>query len=138
MDSRGRVVGINTAIVALGQGLGLAVPATTGEWVFREILTHGVVRRRQLGITATVAPLSRRNIVRWDLLGATGVEIQSVTPGGAAQQGGLIAGDIIVSMADRVVETTDDLHRLLATVAPGQPISLQALRDDELISREIR
>src|SRR5438876_320694 len=54
VDSRGLVVGINTAIIAMAQGLGFAIPSNTAEWVLQEILTHGGVRRRQLGIVANV------------------------------------------------------------------------------------
>ena len=60
LDSRGRVVGVNTAIVALAQGLGFAVPAATAQWAVGELLAHGRVRRLTLGITAMVVPLPRR------------------------------------------------------------------------------
>jgi S1-C subfamily serine protease len=50
LDSRGRVVGINTAIIAMAQGIGFAIPSSTGKWVVSQILTHGRVRRSYLGI----------------------------------------------------------------------------------------
>ncbi len=53
VDSHGRVVGVNTAIIAMAQGLGFAVPSNTAQWVTTEIMTHGRVRRRQLGIVAS-------------------------------------------------------------------------------------
>ena len=56
VDSRGRVVGINTAVIAMAQGLGFAVPANTARWVIGELLSHGRVRRLHLGITATWFP----------------------------------------------------------------------------------
>ena len=68
-----------------------------------------------------------------DLLAATGVQILEVAPRSSADQAGLQAGDVIVSLADRVVETMDDLHRLLSIVSPDQPIPLQVLRQDELV-----
>ena len=55
LDSRGRVIGVNTAIVAMAQGLGFAVPGKIVQWVLGELLSHGRVRRLSLGITATVA-----------------------------------------------------------------------------------
>ena len=57
VDSRGRVIGINTAVIALAQGLGFAIPANTAKWVVGELISHGRVRRRSLGITATVAAI---------------------------------------------------------------------------------
>ena len=56
VDSKSRVVGINTAIIAMAQGLGFAVPATTAQWVVGELLAHGRVRRLSLGVTVTIAP----------------------------------------------------------------------------------
>lgn len=137
VDSRGQIVGINTAIIAMAQGLGLAVPATTAEWVLREILTHGRVRRRKLGISASVVDLPRRLIRELDLLGTTGVEIREIIARSASAAAGLRVGDVIVSLADRVVETMDDLHRLLTMIPPEQSIPLQVLRDDELLTLKV-
>ncbi|MFO0916768.1 MAG: trypsin-like peptidase domain-containing protein [Planctomycetaceae bacterium] len=132
VDSRGRVIGINTAIIAMAQGLGLAVPASTAEWVLREVLTHGQVRRRQLGITATVIPLPRQLVRRLDLLGSSGIQVLSVLPQSPAAEAGLQPGDLIVALADRVVETLDDLHRLLTAVPANLPIALDVIRNEEL------
>lgn len=134
VDSRGRIVGINTAIIAMAQGLGLAVPAATAEWVLREVLAHGQVRRRQLGITATVVPLPRQLVRELDLLGSTGIQVMNIIPQGAAAVAELEEGDIIVALADRVVETLDDLHRLLTVIPRDQPVVLQVVRDDSLVS----
>ena len=60
VDARGRVVGINTAIIAAAQGIGFAVPAQTAEWVMSEVLTHGRVRRAYLGIAGRTRRLDRR------------------------------------------------------------------------------
>jgi len=134
VDSRGRIVGINTAAIAMAQGLGLAVPATTAEWVLSEILTHGRVRRRKLGVTATVVDLPRRVVRQLDLLGLTGVEIQEVIANGSAARAGLRSADVIVALADRVVETMDDLHRLLSLIPADQAVPLQVLRGDQLLT----
>lgn len=136
VDSRGQIVGINTAIIAMAQGLGLAVPASTAEWVLREILSHGQVRRRKLGVTAAVVDLPRRLVRQLDLLGTTGVEIREVIRNGAAEIAGIEPGDVIVALADRVVETMDDLHRLL-TILPDQVLPLQILRDNRLMTLQV-
>lgn len=133
VDSRGQVVGVNTAMVAMAQGLGLAVPAATAAWVLSEILTSGRVRRRQLGISVGVVPLSRSLIRQLDLLGQSGVAVNAVASGSAAAQAGLRAGDVIVSFSDRIVETTDDLHRLLAVTPSDVSVPLGVIRDDELV-----
>src|SRR5882724_4934391 len=68
VDSRSRIVGINTAIIAMAQGLGFAVPATTARWVVSELLTHGRIRRLSLGVTVSIAPIPRRLARDLDLL----------------------------------------------------------------------
>ena len=137
IDSRGQVIGINTAMIAMAQGLGLAVPATTAEWVLQEVLTHGQVRRRQLGVSATVTPLPRTLLRQLDLLGSSAVEIIDTVAHGPAAHAGLQAGDLIVALADRVVETIDDLHRLLALVPSDQPVQLTVIRHQRLVRIDV-
>jgi len=114
VDSRGRVVGINTAIIAMAQGLGFAVPANTARWVITELLSHGRVRRLHLGITAAPASLPRRLVVDLDLLGDRAVEVVSVEPDGPAAEAGVRPGDLIVAVGGRLLNGIDDLHRLLS------------------------
>src|SRR5205085_2450604 len=116
VDSRGRVVGINTAIIAMAQGLGFAVPATTARWVVGELIAHGRVRRLSLGITAAVVDLPRKLVRDLDLLADQAVAVVETLPGGAAAVAGLQAGDFIVSAGGRIIAGTDDLHRVLAAV----------------------
>jgi S1-C subfamily serine protease len=132
VDSRGQVVGVNTAMIAMAQGLGLAVPSASAAWVLSEILAHGQVRRRQLGISASVIPLERRLIHDLDLLNSTGVEVTDLTSDGAARAAGVRRGDVIVLFADRIIETTDDLHRLLAAT-PNSSFQLTVIRDERLL-----
>jgi S1-C subfamily serine protease len=138
VDSRGRVVGINTAIIALAQGLGFAVPANTARWVMQELLTHGVVRRPSLGIAAATAMLPRRLVRRLDLLAEQAVEIQEVLPGGAAHAAGLQAEDVIVSVNGRCVTGIDDLHRLLAMLPVDRPMSVSVVRGERLLEFQVQ
>ena len=62
VDSAGRVIGVNTAVIAFAQGIGFAVPSSTATWVVQEILAHGQVRRRRLGVAAATVALSREVI----------------------------------------------------------------------------
>src|SRR5580700_3135294 len=114
VDSRGRVVGINTAVIAMAQGLGFAIPSSTASWIVGELASHGRVRRLSLGITVTVAQLARRLVRELDLLSDTAVEVIEVLPRGAADLGGLRAHDIIVAANDRIITGVDDLHRVLS------------------------
>jgi S1-C subfamily serine protease len=131
VDSRGRVVGVNTAIIALAQGLGFAVPGNTARWVVSEMLAHGKVRRRQLGIVATVQHLSRRTVRELDLVSEQGVEVVEVADGSAADHAGLRPGDVIVALNDRVVSSVDDVHRLLAQFPIAAPLELTVIRNGQ-------
>jgi S1-C subfamily serine protease len=124
VDSRGRVVGVNTAIIAFAQGLGFAIPSNTVTWVTGEFLQHGHVRRRQLGIAAAVVHLSRATVRQFDLLADTAVEVRQVQPGSVADAAGLKSGDLLVSLSGRIVANVDDIHRLLAL--PTEDASLEA------------
>src|SRR6476620_511436 len=130
VDSRGLVVGINTAIIAMAQGLGFAIPSNTAEWVLQEILAHGGVRRRQLGIVANVTRLPRAVVRALDLLADQGVEVREVAPRSVADLAGLRPDDVIIALADRLVTSIDDLHRLLMTLPAGQGFELTVIRGE--------
>ncbi|MGD9634242.1 MAG: S1C family serine protease [Pirellulales bacterium] len=137
VDSRGFVVGINTAIIAMAQGLGFAIPSRTAEWVLSEILTHGKVRRRQLGISAQVVRLPRALVRELDLLSDQGVEVHELMNGGLAQDAGIERGDIIVALAGRLVTSIDDIHRLLMTVPADQGFELTLVRQEAQVTVHI-
>jgi S1-C subfamily serine protease len=128
VDSRGRVVGINAAIIALAQGLGFAVPANSAKWVISDLLTHGRVRRPYLGISAAPIRLPRALLQQLDLLVDTGIEVADVEPRGPAAQGGLQPGDVIVAVNGRFISSVDDLHRLLAALASQPTWTLTIIR----------
>ncbi len=133
LDSRGRVVGINTAIIAMAQGLGFAIPSKTAQWVVSELLAHGQVRRLSLGISATVAMLPRRLIREHDLLSDRAVEVVEVMPGGAAQLAGLMPGDLLLAVNGRIVTEVDDLHQILAGFRADRQFAVSILRGDRLL-----
>lgn len=132
VDSRGRVIGVNTAIIAYAQGLGFAVPGNTARWVVSELLSHGHVRRLSLGIRVSAALVPRWLSRDLDLLSDHAVEIVEVIPQEPAERAGLAAGDVIVTAAGRVIAGMDDLHRVLASVPPGQGVMLEVIRDQQL------
>jgi S1-C subfamily serine protease len=133
LDSRGRVVGVNTAIIAMAQGLGFAVPATTAQWVVSELIAHGRVHRLALGIIATVTPLSRRLVREHDLLSDQAVEIVEVVSGGPAQLAGLRAGDLLVAINGRIITGVDDLHRMLSGLPIPRQLLLSVVRENQTI-----
>jgi S1-C subfamily serine protease len=138
LDSRGRVVGVNMAIVALAQGLGFAIPAATAQWVVAELIGHGRVRRLALGIVATAAALPRRLVRDHDLLSDQAVGIVEVAPGGPAESAGLRAGDLLVAVNGRVITGVDDLHRMLSGFPVTRQLLLSVLRDNRMVEVPIQ
>ena len=96
VDARGRVAGINTAIIAMAQGIGFAVPAATAQWVLTEILTQGRVRRAWLGVAARDRPLDLRLVRALGLDTTRAVEVLSRESQGPAAAADLQPGDLIV------------------------------------------
>jgi S1-C subfamily serine protease len=136
VDSRGRVIGINTAMIAVAQGIGFAVPINTARRVVGELLVHGKVRRAHLGLAGQVRPLGRRVQRYFELTTASGVEVISVESNGPAFRAGLREHDIIVAVNGNGVATVDDIHRLLVGQSAGAQINLTILRDGQ--RRELR
>jgi len=137
VDARGHVVGINTAIIAVAQGIGFAVPAPTAHWVLSEILSHGRVRRAYLGLSGRDRPLDRRLVVALGLQVGTALEIMSVDRDGPAAQSDLHMGDLIVGAGDAPIDGIDALHRHLSRWPLGEPLALKVLRRARLHSAVI-
>lgn len=133
VDSRGRVVGINTAIIAMAQGIGFSVPVNTARWVVGELMAHGHVRRPYLGISATGVALSRQVQREHDLINTHGIEIAGLDQRGPAAKAGLREGDVVVTLNDRVVNDVDDLHRLLTATGEGREVALAIVRGSRLV-----
>lgn len=127
LDASGRVLGVNTAIIAYSQGLGFAIAVETAAWVLGQLLQHGRVRRAWLGVGAMRRPLDRR-LAYHHGLGAAAVEVQSVEANSPAARAGLRDGDLIVRFGELRVEGLDDLHRALRTHAAGAPVALEVIR----------
>ena len=137
VDARGRVVGINTAIIAAAQGIGFAVPAPTAEWVISEVLTHGRVRRSYLGIAGRTRRLDRRLVRALSLPGEHALEVVSREPHTPAADSDLRVGDIIVAAQSQPIAGVDALHRHLSRWSIGEPIELSVLRRTQLLTLSI-
>jgi S1-C subfamily serine protease len=137
VDSRGQVIGVNTAIIVMAQGIGFAVPSNTAQWVTGELLAHGRVRRRQLGIVAANVRLSRAAVRELDLLSDQAVAITEVVPHSLADRARLQPDDILTAMNGRVVESVDDIHRLLAMFPAEATLELTIVRKDSKVTVEM-
>jgi len=128
VDSRGRLVGVNTAIIAFAQGISFAVPADTVSWVVPQILAHGRVRRAYLGVSLQLRPLDRRLARAHGIDATAAVEVVAVAPGSPAARADLHDGDIIVTLDGKSVASIDDVYRLLADWDARSDVTLVVLR----------
>jgi S1-C subfamily serine protease len=129
LDSAARVVGVNTAIIAVAQGIGFSVPSDTAGWVLSELLTHGRVRRVTLGITGTTEPLPKQVARALGLPQPNGVRVREVLADGIGAKAGLRKHDVIVAVGDKPTPHVDALHRYLGSKNVGAALELKLLRD---------
>ncbi len=128
VTSAGEVVGINTAIIAMAQGICFSISANTVEFVAARLIRDGRVRRSYIGLSGQNLILPRRVVRFHDLARDSGVRVEATSPDGAARQAGLLSGDIIVGFAGEPVGTVDELHRLLTEERVGKPATVTVLR----------
>ena len=126
---RGEVVGINTAIVRpdVGQGIGFAVPVDLAKSLLPQLREKGKVTRGYLGVQ--VSDLTPDLAAGFGLpSGTKGALVQNVVPRGPAAKGGVQAGDLVVSLNGKPVESAGQLTRTVALVPPGEQITMVVLR----------
>jgi S1-C subfamily serine protease len=131
VDSRGRVVGINSAVFAMAQGISFAIPIDTATWVIPQLLARGRVSRAYLGFGGQSRPLDRRLVRALGLPNARAIEIMSIEPDAPAARAGLQTADLVVAIGDRAVETVDDVHRRLVAWPIGDALTLTIVRGTE-------
>lgn len=136
VDSRGRVIGINTAIIVGSQGICFSIPINTAKWVASELIHEGRVRRAYLGIYGQTVNLDRRLIVRYRLGSSTAVLVTDVQPHTAATKAGLRPGDIIVQIGNNPIASLDDLQLALGRQSIGAPLDVYILRNGKQIKLE--
>ena len=128
VDSRGEVIGVNTAIIPMAQGICFATAIDTAKWVVSELLRNGRVRRSYLGLAGATTQLSRRVVRFFDLAGELGLRVESVEPQGPAHLAGIEAGDLIIGLGEHRVAGVDDLQKLLDETLIGKHTSITLLR----------
>ena len=131
VNSHGQVVGINTAIIAMTQGIGFAIPSRTASWVVSQLLSHGRVRRGYLGIAGTLRPLEKRLVRLFNLTKESAVEVFSLDAHGPGAKAGIKVGDLVIGIGGQEVATIDDLHRFLTEWPFGSQVAITVIRGTE-------
>ncbi|MDH3245799.1 MAG: trypsin-like peptidase domain-containing protein [Saprospiraceae bacterium] len=134
VNSEGKVIGVNTAVVAAAQGLCFAVSSNLAAYVAGQIIMYGRVKRSQLGIAAQPVSLTRRMIEANQLSTKTGVYVIEVVPDINIYNNQLRVGDIIVQFEGRPVGSVDILHKYLNEDSIGKKITLSVLRGGRKVS----
>ena len=142
LDSNGRLVGVNTAILSKAggsDGIGFSVPSVLAFQVANQIITHGEVQRGSIGIE--MAKVNEKaseavGIDHWD-----GALIASLRPEGPAEYAGLKAGDVITKFDGRTVKSPNALRAWIGVATPGKPYSLTYVREkgvEQTLNIEVR
>jgi S1-C subfamily serine protease len=137
VDSRGRVVGVNTAIIPAAQGICFAIPAATAQFVAARLLRDGRIKRSYIGVAGQNVPLHRRLVRYHKLEVETGVLIVGIEPDSPATRSGLAEGDLIVALDNKPIRNIDDLQRLLTDEHVGVAIPMVVLRGTEKLTIDV-
>lgn len=139
VDARGRVVGINTAIISGtggSIGIGFAIPVNLARTVMTSLLDTGTVRRGFLGVG--IQNLDRNLALSMGLETTRGALVTDVQPGLPAEEAGLRHGDVIVRVGDAEVDSAADLRFLISRIEPGSDVELGVVRNGEMMDVSVR
>lgn len=136
VDDQGELVGVNSAIYSQQQGggsvgIGLAIPIEIATKVMKDIIKHGQVIRGWLGLDVT--QLNPVTAAQLGINHSSGIVITGVQKGGPAEDAGLRAGDIIISIHDEKVSNGQDGLLKVANLEPGQTINIEILRENQTL-----
>jgi serine protease Do len=136
INMQGEVVGINTAIIASGQGIGFAIPINMAKEIVPQLQKKGHVTRGLLGVgIQDVTPELAKS---FGLKEKKGALVAGVTPGGPAEKAGLEPGDVIVEFDGRPVADSKELPRIVASTPVGKAVTVKVLRDGKSVERQVK
>ncbi|HEX2441902.1 MAG TPA: Do family serine endopeptidase [Methylomirabilota bacterium] len=136
VNMQGEVVGINTAIVAGGSGIGFAIPSNMARKIYTELSTKGRVTRGWLGVS--IQPLTSDLASSFGAKDTKGVLVSDVMPDSPAGKAGLKPGDILLEFEGKRTETPSDLQRAVALASPGQESKVKVWRDGSEKTFEVK
>jgi S1-C subfamily serine protease len=137
VNSRGEVIGVNTAVILPAQGLCFAIAINTAKHVAAWLIKEGRIRRSYLGVGGQTAKLHRRLVRHYKLPVESGMLIVGVEPGSPASRTGLREGDIVVEFNGHPIAGIDELHKNLTGMQVGERLPITILRQTEKLDLEI-
>jgi S1-C subfamily serine protease len=137
VNSRGEVIGVNTAVILPAQGICFAIPSTTAQFVATRLMRDGAIRRGWIGVGGQNVTLHRRQAHQFGLETEGGVLVLTVEPSSPAHKAGLRDGDVIIGFGAGRVNGIDDLHRMLTEDAVGKSSKTAVLRREERLELDL-
>jgi len=137
VNSRGEVIGVNSAVILPAQGICFAIAIDTAKYVAGWLIKDGKIRRSYIGVGGQNVKLHRRVVRFHGLPVETGLLVVSVEPQSPAESAGLQVGDVIVEFAGQPVASIDALHKLLTDSRIGARTPLTLIRHTEKLVKEI-
>lgn len=137
VNSRGEVIGVNTAMILPAQGICFAIAIDTAKFVAGRLIRDGRISRSFIGLAGQNAPLPRRFVRFYNLPVESGVLAVSLEPDSPARRAGVSEGDLIIGFAGLPVAGIDDLHKLLTEERVGQAAPLEVIRRTERLMLQI-
>ncbi|MFB3886451.1 MAG: DegQ family serine endoprotease [Thermodesulfobacteriota bacterium] len=136
VDMEGEVIGVNTAIIASGQGIGFAIPINMAKEIIPQLEEKGHVTRGWLGVSVQeVTPALAKS---FDLKEKKGALVAQVFSGSPAEKAGIERGDIIVEFDGKEVATSKDLPSMVASTPVGKSVSIKLWRDGKVLDRQLK
>jgi S1-C subfamily serine protease len=131
VNSRGEVIGVNTAMIQAAQGLCFAIAIDTAKFIAGRLIRDGRVRRSYIGIAGQNVPVRRQIARYYDLPNQNGILVVSADDESPAKKAGLEPGDIIIAFAGESTEGIDELHRLLTEERVGERQPITVIRGNQ-------
>jgi serine protease Do len=132
----GEIVGINTAIVPHGQGIGFAIPVNTAKPLIPQLVSKGAVTRGYLGVN--IQPVTPAIASAMKLADTKGALVGDVVSGGPAEIAGIKHGDVIVAFGDEVIESSHDLPTIVAATPVGEEVNVKILRTAQMKEVQVK
>ena len=129
VNLRGEVIGINTAILASGQGIGFAIPANMAKRVTEQLIDRGKVTRGWIGVS--LQPLTEELVQSLGLENNRGAIVARIHPGSPAEAAGLQPNDVIVKFGGVAVDDYHQLQRLSSDAEPGKTVPMEIVRNKQ-------
>lgn len=136
-DSRGEVIGVNTAVILPAQGICFAVAINTVKFVAGQLIRHGRIRRAYLGIGGQNVAIPRLLVRARQLSAESGVQVISLENASPAANAGVAEGDVIIALEDFPVRAVDDLHKILTEERIGASCRVTLLRRAEKLTLSV-